>query len=211
MALAALPQARRPTAHVQTVDLFSSFVALDASGEAKVALKKPDFNGTVRVTAIVFGENQYGGADAETVVRAPLVAEVSTTRVLAPGDKAQLTLDLQNLAGAEREFAIKVAADKPLAIAQSERKVKLADQAKTTLNFPLSALDGYGVGKIEVDATSLSAGAGDAKADDIRINRRFELAVRAMAERTALDTARSKSSSRSRSARMRWPGCCPSR
>ena len=42
-----------------------------------VALKMPDFNGTVRVVAQVFGENQYGGADTETVVRAPLVAEVS--------------------------------------------------------------------------------------------------------------------------------------
>ena len=43
----------------------------------KVALKMPDFNGTVRVTALVFAENQYGGADTETVVRAPLVAEIS--------------------------------------------------------------------------------------------------------------------------------------
>ena len=86
MALAALPQARRPTAKVLTVDLFSGAVALDAKGEAKVALKVPDFNGTVRVTALVFGEDQYGGADAETIVRAPLVAEISTPRVMAPGD-----------------------------------------------------------------------------------------------------------------------------
>ena len=81
MALAALPQARRPTAKVLTVDLFSGAVALDAKGEAKVALKMPDFNGTVRVTALVFGEDQYGGTDAETIVRAPLVAEISTPRV----------------------------------------------------------------------------------------------------------------------------------
>ena len=52
-------------------------VALDAKGEARVALKMPDFNGTVRVTAQVFGENQYGGNDVETVVRAPLVAEIT--------------------------------------------------------------------------------------------------------------------------------------
>ncbi|MEP7044612.1 MAG: alpha-2-macroglobulin, partial [Dokdonella sp.] len=154
MALAALPQARRPTAKVLTVDLFSGVVALDAKGEAKVALKVPDFNGTVRVTALVFGENQYGGSDTETIVRAPLVAEISTPRVLAPGDKSAITLDLQNFSGSEREFAVKVSADKPLAVEQGERKVKLADNVKTTLNFPLSALDGYGVGKITVTATS---------------------------------------------------------
>jgi len=169
MALDALPQARRPTAKVLTVDLFSGVVALDAKGEAKVALKMPDFNGTVRVTALVFGENQYGGTDAETVVRAPLVAEISTPRVLAPGDKSAITLDLQNFSGSEREFAVKVSADKPLAVADGERKVKLADNAKATLNFPLAALDGYGVGKINVAASS----------GDIKIDRHFEMVVRA--------------------------------
>lgn len=169
MALGPLPQARRPTAKVLTVDLFSGVVALDAKGDAKVALKMPDFNGTVRVTALVFGENQYGGSDTETIVRAPLVAEISTPRVLAPGDKSSLTLDLQNFSGNAREFAVKVSADKPLSIAQGERKVKLEDGAKTTLNFPLTALNGYGVGKIRVLATG----------GDIKVDRHFEMVVRA--------------------------------
>jgi uncharacterized protein YfaS (alpha-2-macroglobulin family) len=168
MALAALPQARRPTAKVLTVDLFSGAVLLDAKGEAKVSLKMPDFNGTVRVTALAFGEDRYGGADTETIVRAPLVAEISTPRVMAPGDAAQLTLDLQNFSGSEREFDVRVTAGKPLAIAQAARKVKLADNAKTTLNFPLTATDGFGVGKINVQAQS----------DEIKIKRDFELAVR---------------------------------
>ncbi|MBO9663502.1 alpha-2-macroglobulin [Dokdonella sp.] len=169
MALASLPQARRPTAKVLTVDLFSGVVALDAKGEAEVRLAMPDFNGTVRVTALVFGENQYGGTDTETIVRAPLVAEISTPRVLAPGDQSALTLDLQNFSGNEREFAVKVAAERPLSVAQGERKVKLADGAKTTLNFPLTALDGYGVGKINVTAAG----------GDIKIDRHFEMVVRA--------------------------------
>jgi uncharacterized protein YfaS (alpha-2-macroglobulin family) len=186
MALAALPQARRPTAHVQTVDLFSGVVALDAQGNASVALKMPDFNGTVRVTALVFGENSYGANDTETVVRAPLVAEISTPRVLAPGDKAQVTLDLQNFSGAAQEFAVKVSADKLLAIAQGERKVKLADQAKATLNFPLTAQPGYGVGKIDVSATSLSTSGGG-----IRIDRHFDLPVRAAWPAVLRSSARS--------------------
>jgi uncharacterized protein YfaS (alpha-2-macroglobulin family) len=168
MALAALPQARRPTAKVLTVDLFSGAVLLDAKGEAKVSLRMPDFNGTVRVTALAFGEDRYGGADTETIVRAPLVAEISTPRVMAPGDAAQLTLDLQNFSGGEREFDVKVTADKPLAVAQGVRKVKLADSAKTTLNFPLTAIDGFGVGKINVLAQS----------GEIKIKRDFELVVR---------------------------------
>ena len=181
MALAALPQARRPTAKVLTVDLFSGAVALDAKGEAQVKLKMPDFNGTVRIVAQVFGESRYGGADTETIVRAPLVAEVSTPRVLAPGDRSSLTLDLQNFSGSEREFAVKVSANKPLAIDKGERKVKLADGAKTTLNFPLAALDGYGVGRIDVQASG----------GDIRIDRQFEMVVRAAWPSVMRSTARS--------------------
>src|SRR6185436_16896844 len=85
------------------------------------------------------------------------------------GDQAQLTLDLQNFSGSEREFNVKVVATKPLAVAQGTRKVKLADNAKTTLNFPLNALEGYGIGKINVVAQS----------GEIKIDRHFELAVRA--------------------------------
>ena len=168
MALEALPQARRPTARVQTVDLFSGPVQLDAKGDAAVALAMPDFNGTVRVTAIVYAADRFGGADAETVVRAPLVAEVSAPRVLAPGDTASLTLDLQNFSGSERAFDVAVSAGAPLAVGKGQRRVTLADQAKSTLSFPLSALEGQGVGRIRVEASG----------GDIRVDRTFELAVR---------------------------------
>ncbi len=174
MGLDALPQARRPTARVQTVDLFAGPVNLDAQGNAKVKLKVPDFNGTLRVSALVFSDDQYGKSDVETIVRADLVAEISTPRVMAPGDKAMLSLDLQNFSGAERAFKVKVDADKPLAVANGERKLALADNAKATLDFNLDALKGYGVGKIRVAAEST-----DKIGNPIRIQREFEMVVRA--------------------------------
>ncbi len=174
MGLAALPQAKRPTAKVQTVDLFAGPVTLDAQGNATVRLKVPDFNGTLRVSALVFSEKQYGKADSETIVRADLVAEISTPRVMAPGDKAMVSLDLQNFSGIDRAFNIKVEADRPLAVAKGERKVTLADKAKATLDFSLDALQGYGVGKIRVSAESA-----DKLGAPIRIQREFEMVVRA--------------------------------
>ena len=168
MQLSALPQARRPTVKVLTVDLFSGPVALDAQGNAKISVKVPDFNGTLRVTAVVYSDDHYGSNDTETIVRAPLVAEVSTPRVLAPGDSASLTLDLQNFSGTPRDFDIKLAAEKPLRVSDAVKKVKLADGAKSTLSFPLTAEDGIGVGKFSITATS----------GDLRIERHFEVAVR---------------------------------
>ncbi len=167
--LAALPQARRPTARVQTVDLFAGPVKLDAKGGARVPVNVPDFNGTLRVSALVFGEDRYGSADTESVIRAPVVAEVSAPRVLAPGDRGALTLDLQNFTGAAQEFAVEVTAESPLAVGEAQRTVKLADGAKTTLNFPLTALEGYGVGRFKVSA----------KAGAFAVERSYEIPVRA--------------------------------
>ena len=168
MALGPLPQAKRPTAHVQTVDLFSGPVVLDKSGSATVPVDVPDFNGTLRVSAVVYSEDHYGKADAQTLVRAPVVAEVSAPRALAPGDASTLTLDIQNFTGASHEFTISAQATPPLKVVGTARKVTLKDGAKTTLNFPLSALPGNTVGKYSVLAVT----------DGYKVERHYEVAVR---------------------------------
>nr|WP_193725904.1 alpha-2-macroglobulin [Xanthomonas arboricola] len=150
MALEALPQAKRPTARVQTVDLFSGSVKLDARGNARVQLPVPDFNGTLRVSALVYSETRFGNQSMETVVRAPILAEASMPRVMAPGDRSTVTLDVQNFTGKPGEFNVRVEGVGPLAIAEAARSVKLGVDAKQTLSFPLSATEGYSVAKVRV-------------------------------------------------------------
>src|SRR5690606_31579464 len=118
MALQALPQARRPTARVQTVDLFSGPVRLDAQGKATVDVAVPDFNGTLRVSALVFGEDSYGQASRESVLRAPVLAELSAPRVLAPGDRSTVTVDLQNFTGGDADFSVNLETRGPLAVSE---------------------------------------------------------------------------------------------
>lgn len=162
LAIPGLPQARRPTAKVLTVDLFSGQVKLDAAGKADISLAVPDFNGALRVSALVFADDRYGSANAETLVRAPLVAEVSTPRIMAPGDRANLTLDLQNLSGASQSFEVRFEADSPITIGDSVRQVTLADNARSTLRFPLTALSDAGIGRFRLHA---KGGAIDLKRD----------------------------------------------
>src|SRR5690606_24160965 len=169
MALAALPQAKRPTARVQTVDLFSGPVALDAKGNARVSLQVPDFNGTLRVSAMVYADDRYGNRDVETLVRAPILAEASMPRVMAPGDRSTVTLDVQNFTGKPGEFAVRVDGEGPLAIGESSRKVQLAADAKQTLSFPLNAQEGYTVAKVRVRVDG----------NGFKVDRRYDLPVRA--------------------------------
>lgn len=168
MALAALPQARRPTARVQTVDLFRGPVKLDGEGRATVELAVPDFNGTLRVSALVFGEQSYGQGSTESVLRAPVLAELAAPRVLAPGDRSTVTVDLQNFTGEAGTFEVRLDTEGPLAVANGQRRVELGPDAKATLSFPLSATEGSAVGQLRLRV----GGNGQA------VDRRYELPVR---------------------------------
>ena len=169
MALQALPQARRPTARVQTVDLFTGPVRLDARGNARVRLAVPDFNGTLRVSALVYSDDRYGKRDVETVVRAPILAEAGMPRILAPGDRGMLTLDVQNFTGRPGAFDVRVDTEGPLALGEGTRRVQLAAGAKTTLGFPLTAREGHSVAKVRVRVDG----------NGFKADRRYELPVRA--------------------------------
>jgi uncharacterized protein YfaS (alpha-2-macroglobulin family) len=169
IALEALPQARRPTARVQTVDLFSGPVALDAQGNARLKLPLPDFNGTLRVSALVYSDDRYGKRDGEALVRAPVVAEAGMPRVLAPGDRGTVSLDVQNFSGAASEFRVRVDGEGPLSVGEGQRRLRLEDGAKATLDFPLLAQPGNAVAQVRVRVD----GGGYA------VDRRYELPVRA--------------------------------
>lgn len=169
MALSALPQAKRPTSRVQTVDLFSGPVKLDGKGNARVALKVPDFNGTLRVSALVYSDTRYGNRDRETVVRAPIVAEASLPRVLAPGDRSTVTLDVQNFTGKAGAFKVLVNGEGPLNIGEGSRTADLSVDAKRTLTFPITAGEGYTTAQVRVRV----------EGNGFRVDRRYDVPVRA--------------------------------
>lgn len=141
---------------VLLVDLFSGPVVLDAKGEATISVKLPDFNGTLRLMAVVSSADSYGSTQAETVVAAPLVAELNLPRFIAPGDKATIALDVTNLSGAPQDVRVALTATGPVRITGAAESVKLADKQRQILRFQAEALDAYGLAPIKL---TVSAGA----------------------------------------------------
>lgn len=165
--LAALPQARRPTARVQTVALHHGPVAFDANGEARVRFTAPDFNGALRIAALAWSAEHFGHAEGESIVRAPLVVEASSPRVMAPGDRAQLSIDLQNLSGRAARYRVQASATAPLQVDGGAQTVELADGERRTLSLPLRAGDGSTAATVTVDVDG-----------DAQLRRSHELVVR---------------------------------
>lgn len=139
---------------VRLVDLFSGPVALDAQGEATVALALPDFNGTLRLMAVASSADSYASADTEMTVAAPLVAELSMPRFIAPGDSATLALDVTNLSGSAQDVSVQVEAGAPLRITGKAGPVRLADKQRTVLHYSAETTDAWGLAPIQLTVSA---------------------------------------------------------
>lgn len=142
---------------VKLVDLFSGPVTLDERGEAEIPLDIPDFNGTLRLMAVVSAAERFGSTEAETVSAAPVVAELSTPRFISPGDAATLALDVTNLSGAAQTVTVKLVADAPVRIVDGgERTLQLNHQQRQTVRFAAEATDAYGLGRLRLEVRTAS-------------------------------------------------------
>ncbi|WP_426690577.1 MG2 domain-containing protein [Rhodanobacter ginsengiterrae] len=168
MSAAALPKATRLNPKVQIVDLFSGPVAFDGQGKATLHVDVPDFNGSLRLAALAYSDSRYGNADGNVTVRAPLVVEPSTPRVMAAGDKAMISLDLKNLSGKDGTARVSVKGGGPISIDKASQSVALKDGAGTTLHLPVTAQAGAAVATVDIHA----------ELNDYQVDRHFEFAVR---------------------------------
>jgi len=153
---------------VRLIDLFSGPVVMDERGEVEIPLEVPDFNGTLRLMAVVATADRFGSKDVEMVVAAPLITEISMPRFLSFGDKAVMALDLQNLSGTSQSIKVSMTVGPGLRIQDTERELSLKNQEKQILRFPVEARNTPGVQSVSVKVT----GAG------LNIERTFGLDVR---------------------------------
>ncbi|WP_250624333.1 alpha-2-macroglobulin family protein [Pinirhizobacter soli] len=163
-----LPHATRLNPKVKIVDLFANPVQFDAKGKATLHVDVPDFNGSLRLSALAYSDEKFGNTDGNIIVRAPLVVEPSTPRVMAGGDKARVSVDLKNLSGKDGVAKVIVKVDGLVKVENATRSVPLKDGAGTTLVMPVTASPGVAVATVDIHA----------ELNDYKADRHFEFAVR---------------------------------
>ncbi|MDM8538344.1 MG2 domain-containing protein, partial [Desulfobacterales bacterium HSG17] len=159
---------KRPENKVRLLSLFQAPVAFDESGEAWVTFNLPDFNGKLRLMALAFDTNNFGWAEKEVTVAAPVVTQLAMPRFMAPGDKSEFTLDIHNLSGEAKDISMTLKTDGPIELEKGEQTLQLADQEKTTIRFPVTARADYGTAGITLKLSG----------EDISLNRNWTLPVR---------------------------------
>ncbi|MFC3612682.1 alpha-2-macroglobulin family protein [Lutimaribacter marinistellae] len=127
-----------------TQDLMAQFsgpVRLGPDGSATIPVDLPDFNGTVRLMAIAWSDTGVGQAEAEMLVRDPVVVSATLPRFLAPGDSTRIRLEVTHADGPSGRMTLTLSEPAGLQLDGQPRSFTLADGAKTVFDLPVSAQD----------------------------------------------------------------------
>jgi len=122
------------------VAFFAGPVKLDAEGRANVSFDIPQFNGTARLMAVAWTKSGVGHAAKDVVIRDPVVVTASMPQFLAPGDRAELRLDIANTDAPAGDYQLQVTTNGPVAVEQSgpSNTVRLDAGGKSTITLPLT-------------------------------------------------------------------------
>jgi uncharacterized protein YfaS (alpha-2-macroglobulin family) len=122
----------------ELVAYFSGPVTVGADGYARTTFDLPSFNGTVRVMAVVWSSKGVGQAEADVLVRDPVVVTASLPRFLSPGDESRLLLEIVHATGPAGRMGLDVTAD-GVSLGAVPSGFDLAEQGKTVFSVPVTA------------------------------------------------------------------------
>ncbi len=147
-----------------TLALFSGVVPVNADGTAEVNFDLPDFNGSVRLSAVAWSQSKIGSASKDIIVRDPIALTVSAPRFLTLGDTARLEFALHNVEGPAAGYKLKTsygladgsrpdaatAFDRTIQLSAGERKretlsLKPADVGPLSVTVEISGPNGISV------------------------------------------------------------------
>ncbi len=130
--------------------LFSGVVKVGADGAASVSFDIPAFNGSVRVMAVAWSKSKVGSAEADVIVRDPVVVTATLPRFLDLGDRSQMHVDLDNVEGEAGDYRLDLDIHGPLTAEADAltRTVTLAAHQRASVTMPIAAA---GVGTATLD------------------------------------------------------------
>ena len=133
------------------VAFFSGPVKLDADGKAIIGFDVPQFNGTVRIMAVAWTKEAVGHATQDVIVRDPVVITAGLPRFMAPGDVAEMRLDVANTDGPDGDYTLALETTGGLSTDSTglPEKLNLVGGKRQTMTLPLFAQKS-GAGSITV-------------------------------------------------------------
>lgn len=133
-------QAPPPTEEL--VAYFTGPLTIGPDGTATVSFDLPEFNGTVRLMAVAWSGTGVGAAEADVLVRDPVVLTASLPRFLQPGDESSMLLEIVHASGPAGEVGLIVGLDDGIALTGTvPATLELGEKATQSLRLPITATE----------------------------------------------------------------------
>ncbi|MBI1932252.1 MAG: alpha-2-macroglobulin family protein [Ignavibacteriales bacterium] len=136
---------------------WSGIKKTNANGEVKINLPIPQFNGEVRIMALVYNGPKFGSADKSIKVSDDLILEPQIPRFLSSNDKIVSNVTLVNTTNKKSNVKIKASVSGPLEITSDKVKsVEINPNSTVSVQFNLSVKNEIGNANIIFETEGLA-------------------------------------------------------
>jgi len=140
----------------------------DASGEAKVVVPIPQFNGSARIMAVAYTDKRFGSADQQMKITDDVVVMPAIPRFLSPNDSIVLPVSLMNTTDKSGRVEVKVSTEGPIKVtSKASQSTNLKGKDNQNVKFGLKVGNEVGKGKILISTTGMD-----------KVSQEVEIAVR---------------------------------
>lgn len=126
-----------PPPNEDVLAFFSGVIEISSDGTASAEFDLPDFNGTVKLMAVVWSDAGVGNAEQDVIVADPIVISASVPRFLAPGDESRVLIELAHAEGPTGEVTVDLGSDDGLELGKTSHRLTLTDRVE--LLVPVTA------------------------------------------------------------------------
>jgi alpha-2-macroglobulin len=141
---------------VKVVSFWSGIKKANGSGKAEFEIDIPQFSGELRLMAVAYKGNNFGGAENTMTVADPIVISTALPRFLSPGDTVTVPVTLSNTTNNSTSATASVTTSGPVKIVGNKsQSLTINPKSENLATFQVIADPAIGVGNITVSVTAL--------------------------------------------------------
>ncbi len=145
-----------PAKRVKVVSYWSGIKKANSSGEAEFEVDIPQFSGELRLMAVAYKGQSFGGADNTMTVADPVVISAALPRFLSPGDTVLVPVTLSNTTDKAATVSAGISSDGAIKVLGSKSQpVTLAAKSEGRAVFSLVANPDMGIATVNVTVSGM--------------------------------------------------------
>jgi uncharacterized protein YfaS (alpha-2-macroglobulin family) len=145
-----------PAKRVKVVSYWSGIKKANGSGEAEFEFEVPQFSGELRLMAVAYKGQSFGGSENTMTVADPIVISTALPRFLSPGDTVNVPVTLSNTTDKSSSVTANITTDGAVkVVGGATQTVSVNAKSEGRAVFSVVANSTIGVGNVKISVNGL--------------------------------------------------------